>query len=851
MRAAIKKHAGPNGFRPLRRGHLTIELLVVGAAVLTAFASYYRDTLTHRELSFRSQDSGSAYVSYQFDDRDMGGTSHAAADPASGLGWTCDLTTAYAYRYCGFGVLFDPAGAGGGVDLSGFDRVKINLRHEGPGRSLRLVLKNKDPRYSALGASTEEKVNQLSVPVSSGVQTVEVRLEQLGVAEWWRDGASRPSAELAEPEFYNVVSMELLTASDAEPGRHQLSVETISFRGSAVSAEVWYGSLALAWLLLIGSILLQRRREAARWSNRLLESMRTTVDTIPHMVWSLDSSGKAYFNRRWEDFTGVPIRATGRLSVHRLIHPEDVRAAVGEWKRGIRSRSEFDIELRIRSDANSYRWMLAHAVPSRDESGAIAGWYGTCTDVHDRVLAQQALRSSIRKERRRSQQLKWTSEHDALTRLPNRRAFETRLESLTLRSPGTACDVGLLLIDMDYFKHLNDTLGHGAGDELLRTIAARLKQSVRREDFVARIGGDEFAVILPSLQAEADLASVGNKVAAAIQLPLNIGGHVVRPGTSIGGAICPNDGSDSGDFLKRADAALYALKRSGRGGFRLFEKYMLDEVKTAASQLTRAREAIADNSITAFYQPKVAIRSGAVAGFEALLRYTAFGGALERPDTLAEAFNDYELAAKIGEQMQRQVARDVRAWINAGLPFGRVSINAAPAEFLRDDYAERLLRVLDLHGVPPACIEVEVTEHAFVERGREYVARALDMIKSAGVTISLDDFGTGHSSLSHMRDFPVDLIKIDRSYIEQIAKDEEIAALVAGVIHLACSLGLEVVAEGVETSQQFELLRSMGCHFAQGYLLGYPVLSTGVRGCISSNSQIKSAASEFRAGIAA
>ena len=841
MRAAIRKPAGPNGFRSSRRDHLTIELLVAGAAILTAFASYNRGTLTHRELNFRPQDDGITYLSYPFDDRAEGGTSRAAKT-GPGLGWICDLTATYQYRYCGFGVLFDPTGAGAGIDLRDYDRATITLRYEGASRSLRFVLKHKDLRYRKFGTVNDDKSEQVNVPISSGAQTVEVVFDQLAVAEWWRNSAAQPSTELTKAEFRNISSLELLTASDAPPGRHRLRIENIAFHGRTMSAETWYGSLALAWFLLIGSILLQRRREAARWGNRLLGSMRTTVDTIPHMVWSLDPAGQAYFNRRWEDFTGVPVRARGSLGVRRLIHPEDVRAAIGEWKRGIRSGGEFDIEVRVRSRAGSYRWMLAHAVPSRGESGAITGWYGTCTDVHDRVVAQQALRSSIRKERKRSQQLKWASEHDALTRLPNRRAFEARLETLTFRAPEGASDVGLLLIDMDYFKHLNDTLGHGAGDELLRIIAARLKQSIRQEDFVARIGGEEFAVILPNLQAEADLASVGQKVAAAIQLPLNIGGHVVRPGTSIGGAICPRDGADSDEFLQRADAALYALKRSGRGGFRLFERYMLDEVKTAAFQLDRAREAIANGSITAFYQPKVAIRSGTIAGFEALLRYTAPDGTLQRPDTLAEAFNDYELAAKIAEQMQRQVARDARAWIDAGLPFGRLSINAAPAEFLRDDYAERLLRILDLHQVPPDCIEVEVTEHAFVERGREYVARALDTIKSAGVAVSLDDFGTGHSSLSHMRDFPVDLIKIDQSYIKQIAKDEELAALVAGVIHLSCSLGLEVVAEGVETAQQLELLRAMGCHFAQGHLLGVPLPSAQVRGCISGASPLQSAA---------
>lgn len=842
MQVVIGKRAPPNRFRAFRRCHLTVELAVIAAAVLTALASYYRDSFTQLELSFMPQDNGTAYVSYQYDDQSSGGTSVVTAEGIRSLAWTCDLTKAYEYAYCGFGVMFDPAGSGRAFDLSRFERARITLQYEGSGRSLRLVLKNKDARYSALGASSDEQVNQASVPISSGAQTVEIGLDQFAVAEWWKDSAPLPSAELAETEFHNVVAMELLTGADAEPGRHLLRIEKIGFYGSTMSTEAWYGSTALAWLLLIGSILLQRRRETSKWRTQLLASMRMTVDTIPHMVWSLDRGGNAYFNRRWEDFTGVLPGASGRLDLRRLVHPDDVRAAFEEWKRGVRSGSEFDIEVRIRHRSGDYRWALARTVPSRDQGGAITGWYGTCTDVNDRVLAQKALRSSIGKERRRSQQLKWTSEHDPLTRLPNRRAFEARLKDAILGSPERASGIGLLLVDMDYFKHVNDTLGHGAGDELLRTIAARLRRSLRRQDFVARIGGDEFAVIVPNLKTAADLISLGNEVAAAVQLPLNIDGHVVRPGASIGGAICPKHSPNADDFLKRADAALYALKRSGRGGFRLFESYMLDEVKRAAYQLARAREAIAEDSIVAFYQPKVAILGGAAAGFEALLRYHTPQGTFELPDTIAEAFNDYELAAKIGELMQRQVARDIRSWIDSDVPFERVSINAAPAEFLRDDYAERLLCVLDRHAVPPACIEVEVTEHAFVERGREYVARALDLLKSAGVTISLDDFGTGHSSLSHIRDFPVDLIKIDRSYTRLITEEEDIAALVAGVIHLACSLGLEVIAEGVETRQQLDLLQSMGCHFAQGYLLGAPVDSSRIREFTLQERSVRSAA---------
>ena len=842
MQSASAERAAPKGHWHFRRAHLSVELVVLAAALLTALACYHRDDLTSSEVSLGPEDVGTLVEGYQYDDHGNGGASLVASQAGRPLAWDCDLSRAYVYGYCGFGVTLGNLNSGRGIDLRGFDHVTIALRYEGSGNSLRLALKTKDAAYTALGAPTDEKVNQANVRVARGAQTVEIGLDQFAVAEWWRQSAARPSAKLEEPEFHNVMAVELMTGAEAPAGRHSVRIEKIGFHGRVVSAEAWYGGIAFAWLLLIGSILFLRRRESASWKGKLLESIRTTVDTIPHMVWALDATGKTYFNRRWDAFTGVSLGTSGGLDLRRLIHPADIRAAVEDWRAGIQSGQEFDIELRIRPHSGDYRWMLAHAVPSRDEAGEITGWHGTCTDVHDRVLAQEALRGSIRKERRRSQQLKWTSDHDALTRLPNRRAFEARLADVTLRAPGSASEVGLLIVDMDYFKHVNDTLGHGAGDELLRSMATRLKRSVRRNDFVARIGGDEFAVVLPNLQQESDLSALGNQVAAAIQLPLKIAGHVVRPSASIGGAICPKDKSDADEFLKRADAALYALKRSGRGGFRLFESYMLDEVKSAAFQLERARQAIADDSIIPVYQPKVSIRGGALVGFEALLRYTSPEGTLGLPDTLAEAFSDYELAASIGAVMQRRVACDIRTWIDRGLSFGRVSINAAPAEFLRDDYAERLLRVLDAHDVPPDCIEVEVTEHAFVERGREYVARALDLLKAAGVMLSLDDFGTGHSSLSHMRDFPVDLIKVDRSYTRQISEDEEIAALVAGVVHLACSLGLEVVAEGVETSRQFDLLRAMGCHFAQGHLLGKPVESARVHEYISQDMLRKSAA---------
>ncbi len=839
MRVARMEDTGSKGPAYNRRSHWGAELVVALAVMLTWFASQNRESLTSLEQAFVPADSGPHFASYEFDDKFNGGTSTASSIPGKNLAWVCDLQKTYEYRYCGFGMIFDQYHIGQGLDLSRYDRVDITLDYEGPSQSLRLVIKDKNPRYVELGASNDEKVNQTTMAVAPGLQTVSIGLDQFSVAEWWQQAASKPSAELSQTRFDNISAMELLTANDAEAGRHALRIDRIAFRGQIIGIEAWYGGIAIGWLLLIGSILLLRRRDVSRWRQQLIDSMQATVDSIPHMVWSLDDDGRTSFNKRWEEFTGMSFDNVSKRALMKLVHPADARPALRQWREGLYSGSEFNIELRLRHSSGTYRWVAARAVPSKAGEGAIAGWYGTCTDAHERVIAQQALRASVKKERKRSQQLKWSSEHDSLTRLPNRRAFEARLDQLILDPKTAEAQIGLLLIDMDYFKHTNDTLGHSAGDQLLNAIAARLKKSVRRQDFVARIGGDEFAVVLSDLRNKEDLTAICNKVVSAIQETLNLDNHAIRPSASIGGAICLARNAEPDDFLKMADAALYALKRSGRGGFRLFEPYMLDDVKQAAFQLACAREAIVDGSITAVYQPKVALSDNSTMGFEALLRLKIPGGVLGLPQMLAEAFNDYELAARIGAAMQTRVARDVRQWIDAGIEFGRVSINAAPAEFLRDDYAEKLLAVLEQYGVPASCIEIEVTEYAFIEIGWEYVARALDLLDKAGVEISLDDFGTGHSSLSHIRDFPVGLIKIDQSYIKQITEDAAISSLVGGLIHLARSLDLRVVAEGVETPAQMELLREMGCHYVQGHLLGYPVESANVQDCVASRARFE------------
>jgi diguanylate cyclase (GGDEF)-like protein/PAS domain S-box-containing protein len=454
------------------------------------------------------------------------------------------------------------------------------------------------------------------------------------------------------------------------------------------------------------------------------------------------------------------------------------------------------------------KWWDVVVTPIRNDSGDVG-----------RLLA---ISRDCSADREKSKQLAWTSEHDALTALPNRRAFQARLQAAALRSMASESKVGLLLIDLDHFKHVNDTLGHPAGDALLQKYAKRLSSAMRSQDFVARIGGDEFAVIVEGISLADDLLRIGQKIVAELKAPVRIEGRSISGGASIGGALFPDDAPNASDLFKLADTALYALKADGRGGTKLFHAHMREEAQRVASQLNLARDVARTGRVCPFYQPKSDLRTGALVGFEALLRWRNRSGVAQLPETIEEAFKDYELASSIGALMQDAVLSDIAKWAKAGMQFGRVSINAAPVEFLRDDFAERLLERISRHGVSPAMIEVEVTEHVLLANGSQSVCRALSALKETGVSIALDDFGTGYSSLSHLRDFPVDIVKIDKSFVQKVGSDTEIAAIVAAVVNLARSLNIRTVAEGLESEEQVKLLRAAGCDFGQGFILGRP-----------------------------
>ena len=458
--------------------------------------------------------------------------------------------------------------------------------------------------------------------------------------------------------------------------------------------------------------------------------------------------------------------------------------------------------------------------PCSTASGQMKWWDVVVTPIRcseGKITGILSISRDCTIEREKSEGLKWASEHDALTGLPNRRAFEKRLRAAALRTMRSGSRLGLLIVDLDHFKHINDTMGHAAGDTLLQEFGQRLARTVSADDFIARIGGDEFAIIIEEASSSWELQKVGEDVSNMLRSPVRIHGRGVSGGASIGGAVFPDDANNANDLFKYADTALYALKAEGRGGMKMFKSHMRDEAQRVASQLSLARTAVTADTVQPHYQAKLDVKSGSVTGFEALLRWLHPSLGLQQPSSIEEAFNDYELASKIGRLMQDKVFSDICTWKKVGFDFGRISINAAPSEFLRDDYAERLIDSLRESSISPTSIEVEVTEHAFMAGSSPYIRRALSTLKNAGITIALDDFGTGYSSLSHLRDFPVDVVKIDQSFIQRMLVDSEIAAIVSAVVGLATSLQIVSVAEGVETREQADALNAIGCTQIQGF----------------------------------
>lgn len=431
-------------------------------------------------------------------------------------------------------------------------------------------------------------------------------------------------------------------------------------------------------------------------------------------------------------------------------------------------------------------------------------------------------------ERKRFEARIWrAAHHDPLTDLPNRKYLGEHLAARDFERRDAR--IGLLMIDLDGFKLINDTLGHDAGDALLRTVGERLAAVVRDTDFVARLGGDEFAVVAGHCRDRGDLRRLADRILARLCDEIAYEDRKIRIGASIGMALAPDHASGSGELLRFADMALYEAKRSGRNRAVVFDRRLLDASRRSYALLSTIRRALDERRVLPVYQPIVDLADGRLIGLEALLRIADPAGIVLDPNDLTEIFEHTEVARAIDVRMIEQVGDDLLAWIGAGRSPPPVAINLCDGEFRRDDFDRRLVADLAEKRLDPSLLQFEMTESAFVRTGDLDHRAALAELRAHGIRIAIDDFGSGSASLIRLGSLPVDRVKIDRSFVVDLAADPAGRAVVAALIRLADELGKEVVATGIETEEQRRILIELGCRFGQGRAVSQPLVADAVR----------------------
>jgi diguanylate cyclase (GGDEF)-like protein/PAS domain S-box-containing protein len=424
--------------------------------------------------------------------------------------------------------------------------------------------------------------------------------------------------------------------------------------------------------------------------------------------------------------------------------------------------------------------------------------------------------------REAAERLTYMAQFDALTDLPNRSRLMTGLNETLLSAKRHGRKAAVMFVDLDRFKIVNDTMGHGVGDLLLMQAGRRLRESVRSGDFVARLGGDEFAVVLGELQHSEDANTVAQKLISAMEQAFELSGQRVHVSASIGIAVYPDDGEDASYLLQCADTAMYGAKRAGRNAYQVYLPQMNAEVLERMRLENRLREALPRGELLLHYQPKVSLPDDEISGFEALLRWHPDGEAMVPPNKFIPIMEDTGMIVTVGEWVLQTVCDQLVSWESSGLPLRPVAINLSARQFQQADMVARMGAIIAASGVDPALLEFELTE-SMLMIDPEAAALTLQQLKSLGVRLSIDDFGTGYSSLAYLKRFPLDKLKIDRAFVRDVSTDTDDAAITLAIISLAHSLNLTVVAEGVETADQLQLLMANGCDEMQGYYFSRPL----------------------------
>ncbi|MGF6709075.1 diguanylate cyclase (GGDEF)-like protein/PAS domain S-box-containing protein [Luteibacter sp. W1I16] len=519
-----------------------------------------------------------------------------------------------------------------------------------------------------------------------------------------------------------------------------------------------------------------------------------------------------------EEGTDVPTQESLMLCV-----PDEERSPLLRSFMSLRTDgTRFGVEHRVVHRDGSERFVFHQAEAIREQS-KIVSLRGTLQDITERKMHEA--------------QIEFLANHDALTGLPNRNLLSDRIAQAIARAQRENRRVGVMILDLDRFKFINDNFGHHVGDALLRAVADRLRATVREVDTVARLGGDEFVIVLSSMMYPGDGEIAAQKVIDAFIPPLLMEGRELHVTTSMGISVFPEDGLTAEVLLKTSDAALYIAKDKGRNCFQSYTSQMGVQVEEQAELVNALTQAVARNELEIHYQPKVDLTSGAVSGVEALLRWRRPGIGLISPDIFIPLAELTGLIIPIGEWVLRNACIQAKAWHDAGHTGLTMAVNVSARQFRLNNVQDLVRSALADSGLNAACLELELTESVLMH-DKQAAVKALRQLKEIGVVLTLDDFGTGYSSLSYLKEFPIDVIKIDKSFINDVTSSIDGASLTRSIISMAESLHMITVAEGVETEEQLSFLNTNRCDRMQGHYFSRPLAANEMNALLGARTRL-------------
>lgn len=661
----------------------------------------------------------------------------------------------------------------------------------------------------------------------SGLRTVSVSDGESGLAAFERDHPDIVLMDVMMPGIDGYEAVEVLRASPA--GRHVPilmltgldDLESINRAYEAGATD--FISKPINWGILghrVRYILRAAEAMEGMIENQALLASAQRVARLGSWRWDFVADCMRWSDEVFRILGCDPAQTeAGVPALLSRVHPEE-REELDGALHSLRDLGQVrELIHRFLLPDGTTRYVRIHTEVTRDPDGRPLQAFGALQDITENKAAEQ-----------RIHQLAY---FDRLTQLPNRQRFVDNLAVALEQAKRADRLVAVLSLDLDQFKRINDTLGHAVGDGVLMTVAQRLRDAVRGSDAItrllpgedaplARLGGDEFCVLLSDMQSFQDAAKIARRILDTVQRPIEIEGHELFTTTSIGIALYPSDGADADALLKNADAAMYFAKSQGRNNYRFYGKEMNSRALERLAMETRLRRAIDRDEFELYFQPKLDLRDQHVAGVEALLRWRQPDMGMVPPMEFIPLAEESGLIVAIGEWVLWRAAKQAVVWSRIGVPPIHVAVNIAGLHFQQPGFVDFVAKVLRDTGLEPARLELEVTESMLMD-ARVSTLDTLRRLKSMGLRLSIDDFGTGYSSLAYLKQFPVDALKVDRSFVKDMPDAGDDAAIASTIIAMAHSLRLEVVAEGVETAEQLAFLAERGCEYVQGFLIGRPV----------------------------